>query len=160
MAGTKTINEAFLAACQNGEESKVYAAIELGVDINTKNRKGQTGLLFAIWKKHEHIVDILLAREDIDINAKSNNGSFPLWAAAGNGLSSVVANLGRMPGLRRDNDQGGDGGWTFTPLSLATHFGKDNKLQFGGNFVWQNCLLVIKKDILNNLAVQFTNSWR
>ena len=135
MAGTKTINEAFLAACQNGEESKVYAAIELGVDINTKNRKGQTGLLFAIWKKHEHIVDILLAREDIDINAKSNNGSFPLWAAAGNGLSSVVAKLGRMPGLRRDNDQGGDGGWTFTPLSLATHFGKDNNLLLSVNFM-------------------------
>ena len=125
MSGTKTINEAFLAACRNGEEAKVNAAIVLGVDINTKDSKGQTGLIFAIWKKHEHIVDILLALPDIDINGKNIKGGFPLSAAAYHGLSSVVAKLGRMPGLRGVNHQADAGGWN--PLSLATHNGKDKQ---------------------------------
>ena len=155
MSGTKTLNVLFLDACRNGEEAKVNAAIVLGVDINTKNSEGKTGLYIAIRNIHEHIVDILLARPDIDINGKTNTGAFPLLVAAYHGLSSVVAKLGTMPQLRGVNDQGG-GGWT--PLSLATHFGKDNKLQFGGNFVWQNCLLVIKKHILESLAVQSSNS--
>ena len=134
MAGTKTLNELFLDACGNGEEAKVNATILLGVDISTKNSNGSTGLTLAIWKRHEHIVDILLARPDIDINGKNNFGVFPLSAAAWKGLSSVVIKLGRMPGLRGVNDQGGGGR---TPLSAATFRGKDNNLLLGGNFVWQ-----------------------
>ena len=156
MSGTKTLNVLFLDACRNGEEAKVNAAIVLGVDINTKNSEGKTGLYIAIRNIHEHTVDILLARPDIDINGKTNTGAFPLLVAAYHGLSSVVAKLGTMPQLRGVNDQAGAGG--LTPLSLAIHFGKDNKLQFGGNFVRQNCLLVIKKDTLKSLAVQSSNS--
>ena len=81
--------------------------------------------MLAIRTKHEHIVDILLARADIDINAKSKNGAFPLLAAAFYGLSSMVAKLGRMPGLRGVNDQGGSAG--LTPLSFATFNGKDKQ---------------------------------
>ena len=156
MSGTKTIDEAFLDACNNGDKAKVNAAIVLDVDINTKNSEGKTGLYIAIRNIHEDIVDILLARPDIDINGKTNTGAFPLLVAAYHGLSSVVAKLGTMPQLRGVNDQAGAGG--LTPLSLAIHFGKDNKLQFGGNFVRQNCLLVIKKDTLKSLAVQSSNS--
>ena len=109
-----------------GERAKVNAAIVLGVDVNTIDALGQTGLIWAIFKKHENVVDILLAHPDIDINGKDNSGWFPLQLAARNGLTSVVAKLGRMPALRGVNDQG-SGGWT--PLSLATQYGKDKQLE-------------------------------
>ena len=100
----KTLAELFLAACENGEEAKVNAAIVLGVDVNTKDAGGDTGLNWAIFKKHENIVDILLAHPLIDINGKTNNGVFPLSLASAWGLTSVVAKLGRMPSLRGVND--------------------------------------------------------
>ena len=115
----KTLQELFWEACQNGEEAKVNAAIVLDVNVNTKDDNGQTGLMWAIGKKREDIVDILLAHPDIDINGKTNDGWFPLWCAAAKGLTSVVVKLGRMPALRGVNDQ--YAGWT--PLILATRNG-------------------------------------
>lgn len=109
----KNIDKLFLDACKEGEESKVNAAIVLGVDVNTKNSKG---LILAILGKHENIVDILLAQPAVDINGKCNDGFFPLAVAASWGLTSVVAKLGRMPALRGVNDQGTG----HTPLFRAT----------------------------------------
>ena len=125
MSGEKSLNELFLEACENGEVAKVNAAIVLGVDVNTKDTHSQTGLIWAILRKHENIVDILLAQPAIDINGKDNSGWFPLWAAADLGLTSVVAKLGRMPALRGVNDQGGL--FERTPLNLATTQGKESK---------------------------------
>ena len=125
MSGRKILDDLFLEACEKGEEAKVNAAIVLGVNINTKDAYGWTGLLLAIGYKHENIVDILLARPDIDINGKNNNGFFPLLLAARLGLTSVVAKLGRMPALRGVNDQGGI--FERTPLNLATTQGKESK---------------------------------
>ena len=124
----KTLQELFWKACQNGEEAKVNAAIVLDVDVNTKDDNGQTGLMWAIGKKRQDIVDILLAHPDIDINGKTNNGWFPLSQAAWHGLTSVVAKLGRMPALRGVNDQGGSGQ---TPLSRAICYGKDEQAAVG-----------------------------
>ena len=122
-ATEKTLGELFLGACEKGEEAKVNAAIVLGVDVNTKDASsGRTGLFLAIQKKHEKVVDILLAQPAIDINGRDNDGWFPLSVAAGNGSTSVVAKLGRMPALRGVNDQGYRG---WTPLSWATDNGKD-----------------------------------
>ena len=127
MSGEKSLNELFLAACEDGEEAKVNAAIVLGVDVNTKDAtNGCTGLIWAINNKYEDVVDILLAHPDIDINGKTYGGCFPLMIAAFGCLTSVVTKLGRMPSLRGVNDQGGGGGQT--PLSLATYNGKESRL--------------------------------
>ena len=135
MSGEKTLNELFLAACEKGEEAKVNAAIVLGVNVNTKDAHGRSGLMWAIKKKHESAVDILLAHPAIDINGKANGGWFPLQVAASWGLTSVVAKLGRMPALRGVNDQGGIQGRT--PLIWATYNGKD-KQATGGKRPFQN----------------------
>ena len=133
MSGEKTLNELFLDACEKGEEAKVNAAIVLGVDVNKKEAaKGATGLLWEIKHKHENIVDILLARPDIDINGKTNNGFFPLLVAAGFGLTSIVAKLGRMPALRGVNDQDYNG---CTPLSYATSNGKNKQVTVGKGLI-------------------------
>ena len=123
----KNIDKLFLSACQNGEEAKVNAAIVLGVDVNTKDTYGNTGLILATSKKHENIVDILLSQPAIDINGKANKGGFPLEIAAYNGLASVVAKLGRMPALRGVNDHNAGR----TPLSNATYNGKDKQVAVG-----------------------------
>merc|ERR1712130_5418 len=116
----KNIDNLFLDACLNGEETKVNGAIALGVDVNTKDTGGRTGLIWAISNEHENVVDILLAYPNIDINGKDNSGGFPLLFAADWGLTLVVTKLGRMPALRGFNDQGSSGK---TPLSLATYYG-------------------------------------
>ena len=124
----KNIDKLFLDACQNGEEAKVNAAIVLGVDVNTKDASyGFDGLTWAIWKKHENVVDILLAQPAIDVNGKKNNGHFSLELAAARGLTSVVAKLGRMPALRGVNDNTGGQ----TPLSYAIFYGKDKQTAVG-----------------------------
>ena len=129
MSGKKTLDELFLDACQDDRGEKVKAAIELGVDVNTKDaafgrRNWRTGLMCAIGRKNENVVDILLAHPPIEINGKDYGGYFPLWYAAERGLTSVVAKLGRMPALRGVNDQGGYG---WTPLSVAACNGKDTQ---------------------------------
>merc|ERR1712130_942136 len=116
----KNIDNLFLDACLNGEETKVNGAIALGVDVNTKDTGGRTGLIWAISNEHENVVDIPLAYPNIDINGKDNSGGFPLLFAADWGLTLVVTKLGRMPALRGFNDQGSSGK---TPLSLATYYG-------------------------------------
>ena len=145
MSGEKSLNELFLEACENGEVAKVNAAIVLGVDVNTKDTHSQTGLIWAILRKHENIVDILLAQPAIDINGKDNSGWFPLQVAAGLGLTSVVAKLGRMPSLRGVNDQGYRGR---TPLSVATQFGEDKQATVGKD---QVILLVFRITLSNQL---------
>ena len=117
------LNELFLDACKAGGETKVSAAIVLGVDVNTKDAVGGTGLMWAIEKKHENVVDILLAHPAININGKDNDGTSSLWLAARWGLTSVLVKLGRMPLLRGVNDHGGKAG--LTPLSCATFHGKE-----------------------------------
>ena len=140
MSGEKTVNEVFVEACTNGEEAKVNAAIVLGVDVNTKDATyDMTGLMLAIRNKHENIVDILLAHPDIDINEKSNSGFFPLLVAALNGLTSIVAKLGRMPALRGVNDQG----YGSTPLSRATINGRDNQSTVGERTIHNSRVLVL-----------------
>ena len=131
MSGKKTLDELFLEACQDGRGEKVNAAIVLGVEVNTKDATyGYTGLMCAIGKKHENVVDILLACPAIEINGKDNVGAFPLWCAAWLGLTSVVAKLGRMPALRGVNDHQGSL-LRCTPLSLATLNGKDKQATVG-----------------------------
>ena len=149
MSGNKTLNQLFWEACSEGEEAKVNAAIVLEVDVNTKDGKGRSGLVFAIVNKCENIVDILLANPDIDINGKDSNERFPLWIAAWKGWSSVVGKLAKMPALIGVNDSSqvlrptaygkwvrgvfvnDQGLFAFTPLIYATVEGKESKLLFG-----------------------------
>ena len=126
MSETRTVSEVFLDACRNGDEARVNLAIKLGVDVNTGDGEGRTGLMWAIWREQETIVDILLAHRDIDINATTRRGTSPLSLAASRGLTSIVAKLDVRgcwgePGLVGVNHQG----FGRTPLSWATNNGED-----------------------------------
>ena len=125
MTQTRTVSEVFLDACRSGDETRVNFALKLGVDVNTGDGEGRTGLMLAIWGEHEKIVDILLAHRDIDINATTKRGTSPLSLAASRGLPSVVAKLDVRGcwgehGLVGVNHQG----CGRTPLSWATNNGR------------------------------------
>ncbi|KAF4338426.1 hypothetical protein FBEOM_7695 [Fusarium beomiforme] len=57
---------------------------ECGVDINQRDDRGQTPLLFAIEEKKEEIVQLLLCAVSIDVHVRNGEGRTPLWWATEN----------------------------------------------------------------------------
>ena len=86
---------------------------------NLNPRKGQTLIGWAASHGHKAVVDILLARDNVDPDLKNNRGQTLLSLAASNGRKAMVNLL-----LARDNidpnSQDEDGQ---TPLSLAACYG-------------------------------------
>ena len=67
--------------CREGDLEGVRAALQGGVDVNTKDENGWTGLMLAILFNHNSVVEILLSKPDIDVNWKANDGFCALsWA--------------------------------------------------------------------------------
>ena len=60
--------------CEKGDLEEVKAALQSGVDVNTKGEDGQTGLILAVGKKHNSVVELLLKTPNIDVNLKSDRG--------------------------------------------------------------------------------------
>lgn len=65
----------------------VKAAVQMGVDINAKNRDGQTAMHMAAFTGSDAVVQYL-AEQGADINAKDNYGETP-WSMA-SGISPVL----------------------------------------------------------------------
>jgi ankyrin repeat protein len=51
------------------------------VNINSKNKHGQTPFSCAIRGRDADLVKLLLMREDVDVNSKDEQGHTPLWHA-------------------------------------------------------------------------------
>ena len=55
--------------CKEGDLEGVKAALQSGIDVNTKDRNGWTGLINAVIYKHNSVVDLLLnTQTNIDVN--------------------------------------------------------------------------------------------
>lgn len=90
-----------------------------GVNINSK-LKSSTALLVAAAFGSESVIDLLLAREDIDVNARNAHGETALWHAAYAGRMCAVAKLLQ----RRDLDiDVPDTFFGMTPFALAVAHG-------------------------------------
>ena len=73
-------------AAETGNEAEVRRLIELGVDINWKNERGATPLLFAVQNEHVTIAQILLnhkANVNVQVEASQNVSALELAAKTG-----------------------------------------------------------------------------
>ena len=59
--------------CEDGNLGGVQSALARGEDVNDKNAFGATALMFAVGRKHNSIVKLLLDQPGVKTNEKTNN---------------------------------------------------------------------------------------
>ena len=71
--------------CQEGKLAEARAALARGEDVNNKDSFGRTALMWAVFRKHNSIVKLLLDQPAVDVNVKNIRGRTALhWAAETN----------------------------------------------------------------------------
>jgi ankyrin repeat protein len=78
-------------AASKGTVDQVQEALDNGADINDQDyRYDRTPLSWAAEKGNKGVVELLLQKDNIDLNSKDNNGQTPLSWAAEKGNKEVV----------------------------------------------------------------------
>ena len=67
----------FVEHCKWGKLSEVKAAVKRGVDVNSVNSNGCSGLLLAVANSHNPVINWLLQQRDIDVSRRDRRG----WTA-------------------------------------------------------------------------------
>ena len=67
--------------CAYGDIQGAKKALEDGADINETNLKGETGLILALQRRHNRMVEMLLQHRDVDVNKADNRGKCALHYA-------------------------------------------------------------------------------
>ena len=83
--------------CKDGDLEGVKAALQSGVDVNTKGELGRTGLIEAVRYNHSSVVELLLKTPNIDVNQKAFFKDKGGWSA----LHSAVARVTRVSKVTR-----------------------------------------------------------
>ena len=65
----------YLHSCKNGNADCVATTLRAGVDLNTKDSEGFTGLMLALLQNRNKVIGLLLEKEEIDINSTECNNS-------------------------------------------------------------------------------------
>ncbi|KAF5336351.1 hypothetical protein D9611_006690 [Ephemerocybe angulata] len=102
--------EPFYCAAARGHAAvaKILLGTAPGIDVNSRNIRGETSLYQAAYWGHTDVVKFLPSVPGIDINAASTDRSTPLMAAAMNAHEAVVEVLLATPGvdIRARDDEG------------------------------------------------------
>ena len=97
----------FVEHCRRGELSEVKAAVKRGVDVNSVDWNGQSGLMMAVIYSHNPVINWLLQQRDIDVSRRDSEGYTALHEAVlGNEpaiLSLLLAHPTADPTARDDN---------------------------------------------------------
>lgn len=106
----------FFRAVRADNVSGVKSLIQRGFDPNTRDDKGQTGLLLALREPSPRVIDALLASPKTNVEARNENDESPLMLAAIKGQQDLVEKL-----IARDADINKPG---WTPLHYAASSGQ------------------------------------
>ena len=74
-------DQRFVRLCKDGDIEGVQAAIDNGADVNKEDSLGETGLMCALIKSHNNVVQVLLNHPQIDINKVDQDGECALHCA-------------------------------------------------------------------------------
>ena len=118
----------FYQLCYDGDIEGVQAAIDNGADVNEEDNKGVTGLMWALYRNHNNVVQVLLHHPQINIDIVNEDGNSALhWAVWNDNHEGLAALLAQHDDLtiiinKRDVD-----GWT--PIMLAVAWNSVNCFQ-------------------------------
>ena len=111
--GNPEADRALLEAAKDGNIKAVKQHLAGGVDVNVKNKNGQTPLHRAVSYDCREIINLLVAN-GADVNEKAKYGGTPLMYAASNGNKEIAELLIAAGAEVNANDGRGS-----TPLDYA-----------------------------------------
>ena len=112
-------DDSFCGLCLNGDIEGVQAAIDNGADVNEEDDLfGKTGLMWAFYRNHNNVVQLLLYHPQIDVNKVDQLGRSALHhAVLGANHEEMAALLARQD-LTTINKRG-EFGWS--PIMYAVY---------------------------------------
>lgn len=84
---------ALIAAASRGHQEVVEALLRCGADVNVKDKRGYNALFNALENKNEDVADLLMAQQNLDLNARGWNGVTALIAYVWRDRKDAVENL-------------------------------------------------------------------
>ena len=102
----------------DGDLAGVQAELDKGADVNAKNESGVTPLLWAAWKGHKEVAELLIAN-GADVNTKDKRPMTPLHYAARDGHKEIAELL--IANGANVNVKDAAGG---TPLFYTAQYGR------------------------------------
>ena len=86
-------DQRFLNLCRDGDIEGVQAEIDNGANVNEEDDSGWTGLMWALGKRHNNVVQLLLNHPQIDVNKVDIEGACALHFAVFFDNHEVIAAL-------------------------------------------------------------------
>ena len=118
-------DQSFVQLCTKGDIEGVQAAIANGADVNEASPFGETGLMVALYRSHNNVVQVLLNHPQIDINKVSCLGSSaPYFAVTADNHKGLAALLARHDELTTSINQRNQ--WGQSPIMRAVYFNSVN----------------------------------
>lgn len=83
------IDSEFIELCKSGNTEKVKEAIIDGANVNAKGNHGYTALMWAAWRGHTQIAELLI-KYGAEVNAKTTGGNTALILAGKNTETAYI----------------------------------------------------------------------
>lgn len=98
---------ALVSAATHGEMEMVKTLLKGGASVNERDNFGFNAILRALQNKQDEVADLLLARQDLDLNAQGSTGITVLMSYVGRDRADVVEKLlARKPDVNLQDDDG------------------------------------------------------
>ena len=109
----------FWRLCRDGDIEGVQAEIDNGANVNEEDDSGWTGLMWALGKRHNNVVQLLLNHPQIDVNKVDSGGQCALHYAGFRDNHEGMAALLARQDLTTINQRDKNNGWT--PIMRAVY---------------------------------------